>query len=220
MPLHKNLRAAIVLSAAFLLCPSGTLRAQTAPEAVSRIGAVDESSLATLKGNRHPLATAANDRGEAAPDLSMERMLLVLTRDAATESALQNLLARQQDKFSADFHTWLSPPQFGDRFGASKADLQKLTAWLASHGFRVNRVAQGGMTIEFSGTAAQVKEAFHTPIHSYFVNGEKHYANALDPQIPAALAPIVAGISTLHDFRKKPASHVLGKATRVANTSL
>ena len=220
MPLHKSLLAAIVLSAAFLLYPSDTLRAQTAPEVVSRIGAVDESSLVMLKGNHHPLATAANDRGEAAPDLPMERMLLVLTRDAATESALQNLLARQQDKSSADFHAWLSPAQFGERFGASKADLQKLTEWLASHGFRVNRVAQGGMAIEFSGTAAQVKEAFHTPIHSYFVNAEKHYANALDPQIPTALAPIVAGISSLHDFRKKPASRVLGKATRVANTSL
>ena len=51
MPLHKNLLGAVVLSAAFLLYRSGTLSAQTAPEAVSRIGAVDESSVATLKGN-------------------------------------------------------------------------------------------------------------------------------------------------------------------------
>src|ERR1700730_1690507 len=164
MPLHKNLLAAIVLPAPFLLYPPGAWRAQTAPEAVSRIGAVDESTLATLKGNHHPLATAANDLGEAAPDLPMERMLLVLTRDAATESELRNLLARQQDKSSPDFHAWLSPAQFGERFGASKADLQKLTAWLASHGFRVNRVAQGAMTIAVSRTAGQLTEAFHPPI--------------------------------------------------------
>jgi hypothetical protein len=220
MPLRKNLLVGFALSAAILACPPGALRAQTAQSRASRIGAIDESSLVVLHGNRHPLATPANDRGEAASDLPMERMLLVFKRDAATESALQSLLANQQDRSSPDFHGWLSPDQFGKRFGASPADIQKLTGWLASHGFRVNRVGQGAMSIEFSGTGGQVKDAFHTAIHSYVVNGEKHYANASDPQIPAALAPVVAGINTLHNFRKKSAIRVLGKASRVANTSM
>jgi hypothetical protein len=220
MPLHRDLLVGFALSAAILAFPSDKLHAQTAQSAASRIGAIDESSLVVLRSNHHPLATPANDRGEAAADLPMERMLLVLTRDHAAELALQNLLAAQQDKTSPDFHVWLTPAQFGARFGALQRDLQKLTAWLASHGFRVNRVAQGGMIVEFSGTAGQVKEAFHTPIHAYLANGEQHYANAFDPQIPAALASVVAGISTLHDFRKKPAIHVLGKATRIGNTSM
>ena len=38
----------------------------------------------------------------------------------------------------------------------------------------------------------------------YVVNGVAHWANASDPQIPAALTPVVAGISTLHTFRKAP----------------
>ncbi|HEY2547833.1 MAG TPA: protease pro-enzyme activation domain-containing protein, partial [Candidatus Acidoferrum sp.] len=220
MKLRKKLRVTAMLTAIFLVCSPHELRAQTTRLNASRIGAVDESSLVVLRGNRHPLAMPANDRGEVPPDLPMERMVLVLTRDAVAESSLQSLLARQQDKSSPDFHSWLSPAQFGERFGVSSADLQTLTSWLTSHGFRVNRIGQAAMTIEFSGTAGQVKEAFHTAIHAYFANGEKHYANASDPQIPAALAPVVAGINTLHDFRKKPAIRVVGKATRVANTSL
>src|SRR5580704_10241908 len=220
MALQKKLLAAFLLYAAILAHLPGKLQAQTAETRGSRIAAMDESSLVLLAGNRHPLATLANDRGEVAADLPMERMLLVLTRDDAAELALQNFLAAQQDKASPDFHAWLTPAQFGNRFGASQRDLQTLTAWLASYGFRVNRVAQGGMTIEFSGTAGQVKEAFHTPVHAYFVDGERHYANAFDPQIPAALAPVVAGINTLHDFRKKPAIRVLGKARRILNTSM
>jgi len=216
MPLQPKL---LVFAALAFIYPCCELRAQTAPQA-SRIGAMDESSLVVLRGNRHPLASAANDRGETSPDLPMERMLLVLTRDPVLESSLQGLLARQQDKSSTDFHAWLSPSQLGSEFGPSPADLQKLMEWLESHGFRVARVTHSGMAIEFSGTAGQVKEAFHTPIHSYLVSGEKHYANASDPQIPAALAGVVKGISTLHDFRKTPAIHVLGKASRIANTSL
>ena len=156
MPFHKYLLAGFMLSAVILTHPLGELRAQTTPSATSRIGAIDESSFVVLAGNHHPLAIPVNDRGEAAPDLPMERMLLVLTRDGTAESTLEILLAAQQNTSSPDFHAWLSPTQFGERFGASKADLQKLTAWLESHGFRVNHVGQGAMTIEFRGTAGQV----------------------------------------------------------------
>jgi subtilase family serine protease len=219
MSLHRKCFVAAVLFAGIVL-PSPPIHAQTAKPPASRIGAIDESSLLVLNKNRHPLATVANDRGEVSPDLPMERMLLVLSREATAEAALQKLLAGQQDKSSPDFHAWLSPAQFGEQFGVSASDLQKLTAWLVSHGFRVNRIGQGAMTIEFSGTAGQVKEAFHTPIHSFVVNGEQHFANVSDPQIPAALAPVIAGIKTLHNFQKKPPIHEMGTASRIANTSL
>ena len=39
------------------------------------------------------------------------------------------------------------------------------------------------------------------------MNGEQHWANSNDPSIPAALAPAVAGIFSLHNFLKKPATH-------------
>src|SRR6202049_3996878 len=187
---YPKLALAVLVSASLFLACSQSANAQT-PERASRIGPIDESSLIVLKGNRHPLATLINDRGEVPPDLPMERMLLVLKRESAAESALRELIASQQDKSSSAFHAWLSPEQFADRFGPAKSDLQTLAAWLQSHGFRVSRIARGGMTIEFSGTAGQVKEAFHTSIYSFVGGAENHYANASDPQIPAAFAPVV-----------------------------
>ena len=53
------------------------------------------------------------------------------------------------------------------------------------------------MLIDFSGTAGQVREAFHTEIHNLDVSGERHIANMSDPQIPAALAPAIVGIVSL-----------------------
>lgn len=220
MKLNRSLRVFALFSifvSAFLAEPA---LPQAAPGALPRIGVIDESELVRLAGNRHPLASLANDRGEVSPSLLMRRMLLVLSRDAQSETDLQQLLAAQQDKTSANFHKWLTPTQFGERYGASPADLQKLSAWLVSYGFQVNRISPSGLIIEFSGTAGQVKQAFHTPIHSYVANGEQHYGNAADPQIPAALAHVVAGIATLHNFRKQPAVHRLGTAHRIANSSL
>ncbi|MHB8410409.1 MAG: Ig-like domain repeat protein [Candidatus Acidiferrales bacterium] len=165
--------------------------------------AINERKLTPLTGNTHPLARPEFDRGAAPPNLPMQRMLLVLSRGPQQEAALQTLLQKQQDKSSRSFHKWLTPNGFGQQFGPSAQDIQTVAAWLASHGFQVARVSNGRNVIEFSGTAAQVQDAFHTSIHSYVVNGKQHWANASDPLIPAALAPVVVGVDTLNNFRRK-----------------
>ncbi len=167
---------------------------------------VNNSQLVTLKGNTHPLARAQYDQGAAPADLPMNRIMLVLKRSADQESSLQDLLEQQQVTSSPNFHKWLTPDQFGQQFGPADADLQAVTSWLASFGFQSIKVSRGRSVIEFSGTASQVQTALHTPIHRYVVNGESHWANASDPQIPAALAPVISGIASLHNFPKRPAS--------------
>jgi len=178
--------------------------AQTAPVAPRITEEMDDSRLVTLRGNTHRLALPQFDRGAAPADLPMERMRLVLTRSPQQESALRTLLDAQQDRSSASFHHWLTPQQFGEQFGPSDQDIQTVTSWLQARGFQVNHVAAGRTVIEFSGTAAQVRDAFHTEIHKFVVNGEEHWANASDPKIPAALAPVTAGVASLHNFRAKP----------------
>ena len=165
---------------------------------------VDESKLVTLKESMHPLARPQFDVGTAPPDMPLDRMLLILKRNPEQEVAMRKLLDDQQDKLSPTYHQWLTPDEFGRRFGASDQDLQIVTGWLQSHGLEIERVTHGRTIVEFSGTESQLEDALHTQIHKYLVNGQQHWANASDPQIPAALAPAVAGAWSLHDFRKEP----------------
>ena len=164
--------------------------------------AIDETRLTTLKGNTHPLARPVFDLGTAPASLPMERMLLVLKRSSDQESALRKLLDDQQDKHSPNYHKWMTPEQFGAQFGPTDADMQTIKSWLQSHGFQVGST-KGRTVLEFSGSASQVQEAFHTSIHKYVVNGEQHWANASDPSIPTALTPAVAGIASLNNFPRK-----------------
>jgi len=170
--------------------------------------AVDETNLTTLRGNTHPLARTLYDRGVAPASIPLDRILLVLKRSPEQDAALVQLLDEQQDKSSSNYHKWLTPEEFGKRFGPADSDIQAVTAWLQTHGFKVDQVSKGRSVIEFSGTAAMVQESFHATMHKYVVAGESHWANANDPQIPAALAPVVSGVWSLHNFRKKPQSQL------------
>lgn len=171
---------------------------------------IDEANLTTLRGNTHPLARPQFDQGAVADSQPMRRMLLLLQRSPEQETALRALIEEQQTGTSPNFHRWLTPQQIGQQFGPAAADIQTVTDWLQSHGFQVSRVSASGTLIEFTGTAGQVRNAFHTEIHRYSMNGQVHVANASDPQIPAALAPVVVGPVSLHNFPRKPLSRVAG----------
>jgi subtilase family serine protease len=180
---------------------------------------VDASQLSVLKGNTHPLARSEFDRGAPPDSVAMDGMQLVLKRSPSQQVALETLLAQQQQQSSPNYHKWLTPDQFSQQFGPSDQDDQTITAWLESQGFHIDDVSKGRTIIEFSGTAGQVRQAFHTVIHKYVLtNGAQHWGNSTDPEIPAALTPAVAGVNTLHNFPKTPLNHVLGVMRRSKET--
>jgi subtilase family serine protease len=162
---------------------------------------IDESKLVTLAGNTRPEAKAKNDRGAVADSLVMEHMMLLLKRSPEQERELDQLIEELHDKSSPHFHQWLKAKELGDRFGVANQDRATIKNWLQSHGFKVNVDYPNGVMLDFSGTAGQIREAFHTEIHNLDVKGEKHIANVNDPKIPAALAAAVAGVVTLNDFK-------------------
>lgn len=188
----------ILLTAAPLLFSQTPLTGRNArPRITAR---VDETLLHSLRGNTRPEATAANDAGAVPPDLAMDHILIQLQRSAAQQAAVEQYVASLTDPKSPNYHKWLTAAQFGRQYGPSQQDLDTVTAWLQSKRFTVNSIYPSGMTIDISGTAAQVQQAFHTPLHYVGVNGVRHIANMSDPQIPEALSPVVAGIVSLHDF--------------------
>jgi subtilase family serine protease len=198
--------SALAVACTVILCAQ-----PQAARALARVTApIDEGDRVALAGGVHPLARAEFDRGAAPDSLPADRMLLVLRSSPEQETALKRLLSQQKNPGSPNYRHWLTPGEFGERFGVSPEDLAKVTDWLRTNGFRVDKVAPGRRIIEFSGTAGQVKTAFRTPIHKYVVNGRQHWANARDPQIPRALSTVVGGVRSLHNFESKAANHLAG----------
>jgi subtilase family serine protease len=194
----------IVLFVILLSSRSAAAQAQSGLHArVLVTQAVDEEKRVTLHGNTRPEARLENDRGAVPGDFRMEHMLLQLRRSPEQELALQRFIDELHTQGSPHFHQWISAEQFGEKYGVAKQDLDAVTAWLEKQGFQVNVVYPSGMVIDFSGTAAQVRRAFQTDIRHIEIKGERHTANNRDPRIPAALAPIIAGVVSLHNFQPR-----------------
>jgi hypothetical protein len=212
-----SLLAGALLGSTALLCSSG-LTAQSFTPTTRIVDKIDESQLVTLKGNTHSAANAKNDRGRVSPDLPMTGLILVLSRDPAQQAAFEQFVASQYDSSSPNFHQWLTPQQIGENFGPSESDIATITNWLTGHGLTVDEAPSDHMSILFSGKASQVESAFHTEMHNLEVKGVAHIGNMSDPQIPAALAPVVVGVKALHNFFPRPLHHMGAQVSRDAAT--
>jgi uncharacterized protein (TIGR03437 family) len=176
------------------------------PERLPRV--IDNAQRRVLAGQRNPRGRAEFDQGPVELSRSISGISLHFKPGAAQQAELEKLLVEQQDPGSPNYHNWLTPDEYADRFGLSRADLDKVASWLRSWGFHVDYTARSRNWITFRGDAGQVLDAFHTEIHRYRVKGEMHYANAADPSLPSALAAIVQTITGLDDFRLQPRSPI------------
>ena len=175
------------------------------PRPTSRIvRAIDETSRIRLTGTTPKSIKAAQDLGAIEGTRSLNKMILVLAPSVDQQASLNRLMVNLHTKDSPDYHKWLMPEQFAANFGPSDDDLTKVKQWLQSRGLNPTGVSRGQQWIEFSGTAQQVNSAFTTSLHQFQLNGKTHIANSSDISIPEALAPVVAGVLPLNNFRKHP----------------
>jgi pseudomonalisin len=174
---------------------------------------INDADRMKLQGNTHSQARAEFDRGPADISTPMKNMVLSLSVRPGAQADLQNLLAQQQDPNSPNFHKFLTPEQFGARFGATDQDLADVTNWLTAQGFKIEEVGKGRLWVNFSGNVQQVERAFQTNIRKYEVDGQMHQANASDPSLPRGFAGLVSGVVTLHNF---PRHHFLSKVTKLS----
>jgi len=193
-----GLTALCVLTASALVAQSPLPRIQSE---------LSSSQMTVLRGSQHPLATPQNDAGRVPANTRMSGITLYFNRSGAQQADLEALLAAQQDPKSPQYHKWLTPQQFAARFGMAQSDIDRVKGWLQQNGFTIDMVMHSRTAIRFSGSVAQVENAFRTEMHYYNVRGEKHMAPGTALSVPAAIAGVVAGVRNLDDFRPR-AQHV------------
>lgn len=187
-------RHLFVINLAFAMCLSAAPRDRiTHP--------IDASRTKLVNGRIHQLADPKSDKGAVDPAMSISDVLITFKPSAEQQTDLDQLQVDQQNPSSANYHKWLSPEDYAQRFGLSQSDHSKVVAWLHTQGFTVDRVARSRNWVSFHGTAGQISKSLRTSIHRFAVNGGEYFSNITAPSVPEALADVVDGFVGLDDFR-------------------
>ena len=164
---------------------------------------INSSETAMVAGSVHPLVRSQPDKGRTALGTEISGASLVFKLSAVQQADLNHLLRDQLNSSSPRYHRWLTPEQYGHRFGMSDADLAKVQAWLQSQSLRIEGVSTDRNQIFFSGSVAQMERAFNIEIHDYEAHSERHFANSGNISLPAAFASEVLAIRGLSNFHPK-----------------
>lgn len=166
-----------------------------------------------------PRVLVAADLGAAPEEMVLRSITVRFSMTPAQNAALEQLMVDQQNSASPRYHHWLTPEEYATQFGLSSADIESVSGWLRAQGFSITGVARSHTFVTLSGTAAQVKHAFGTTVHTVSLNGEQHFANLSDPTLPSAIAGVVSGITGLNNFRLQPHMRAYTAASKPEFTS-
>lgn len=161
-----------------------------------------------VEGTTPAFVALSAETGRLPGGQNLGRMILQLTATDEQEHAAEKLVSDLHDPSSASFHKWLTPSEFGQKFGVAEQDATKVQQWLESQGLTVHEVSLSRRYIVFSGTVSQVEHAFATQLHSYEYKTKKFISNSTDIQIPAALHPVVQGVVRLHSDPRSATAHM------------
>jgi len=188
-----------------LLCAAVVLSTFSYAVTADRIqGPLSGTQKVVLRGNVRELVRPGTDIGRVDGNRLIQGASLNFRPSPAQQQDLDKFIAELGDRNSPNYHKYITPKQFGERFGLSRNDIQKIREWLQSEGFTNIRVANGRYRITFDGTVAQIETTFNTEFHHYLVDGELHFANARVVSVPAAMASAVISVGNLDTFRPKP----------------
>jgi subtilase family serine protease len=183
---------AALISVLVAVAPSGAATATAATANTPKVA---------LAASPAPLPPARAVRLGAVAPASV--ISLDVTLKVPDEGALTAFLAGQSDRTSPYFHDFLTPAQFGQRFGPSASQVATVEASLRAAGLTPGAVTPNRLTIPVTASAQQVERAFGISLVRYRLagaDGRIAYANSAAPKLAAAAEPLVTGVLGLNDL--------------------
>jgi subtilase family serine protease len=153
-----------------------------------------------LEGNHPDQAAEIVTAAEASPAQTLAMRLTMAMRN---RGELDQLLTDQQDPASPQYHRWLTPDEFTNRFGPRTAELARVSDWLKQKGFTIESADALTREVWFTGTVIRAQSAFGVKINTS-ADG-RWYSNTTDPVVPAEIAPLIESIGGLDNLlRSRP----------------
>ncbi len=116
---------------------------------------------------------------------STNRLNLVMGLPLRNKQALAKLLHDLYDPASSQYHKYVTPSQFAERFGPTEGDYESLANFATSHGLTVTGTHSNRTLLNVNGSVADIEKAFHVRMQIYPHPSEARtfYAPDADPSV-------------------------------------
>jgi len=126
-------------------------QAQSRPALTSHVRA------ATLSGEAKSLGRLASEQS-----MNLD-LVLPLSNQAGLDAFLQDIY----NPASPNFHHYVTPAEFTERFGPTQANYDALVNFVKESGFEVVGGSRDGMELQVKGTISVIESAFHIKMTNY-----------------------------------------------------
>ena len=140
---------------------------------------------------------------------------LAISLPLRNQDALAELLQRQYDPSSAQYHHWLTPEEFAEQFGPTEQDYQAVIDFARANGFMITATHPNRTILDVRGSVADIERTFHVALRTYQHPNEarKFYAPDAEPSVELSVPVLrVAGLDSYH--KPRPMSYHAGRQGR------
>jgi subtilase family serine protease len=137
-------------------------------------------------GQVSALAKESTYLGSMSPD---ESLYMTMSFQVQDNAGLLDTISNLYNPASPSFHQWLTPQEFGQRFGRSAAEIEQAAGWISAQGFEINQTWANNLAITFTGKVDAVERAFNVTIGQYRDERENRvfFSNDQDATLPSEL---------------------------------
>ena len=128
---------------------------------------------------------------------TMNLDLVLALRDPA---GLKSFLSDIYNPKSANFHHFVTVPEFTARFGPTQADYDAVVAFARNNGLTVTGGTRDGMEVQVKGPVSAIESAFHLTMHTYQHPTEQRTFYAPDREPTVGLPFNLWHVSGLDNF--------------------
>ena len=150
-----------------------------------------------LHGHVPPAGSSLQPIGSLAATNHLRLAIGLPLRDQAT---LSNLLHDLYDPASPQFHQYLTPEAFAQRFGPAEADYQTLSNFAETNGFRITSTHPNRVLLDVDASVRDIERALHVKMLTYRHPAENRTFYAPDTEPSLDLDIPVLHISGLDNY--------------------
>lgn len=116
-----------------------------------------------------------------------DRLRLVIGLPFRNQDQLDGLLLSLNDPTSTNYHRWLTPEEFTQRFGPTEEDYEKVIGFAKANGFEVTGRSTNRMLLDVESSVTNIEKALHLGLHYYPHPKENRnfFAPDADPSVDA-----------------------------------